>query len=62
MLGRRNVGARTGYLKATLIATETKDLQEMLGLSYPGPKGNLRMERLVFGRKQQNSVKQVSFN
>lgn len=52
MLGRRNVGARTGYLKATLIATETKDLQEMLGLSYPGPKGNLRMERLVFGRKQ----------
>lgn len=59
-------------MKATLIATETEGLQEMLGLSYPSwPQGQreflsvlpfLRVETLMFGRKQQNSVKQVSFN
>lgn len=35
MLSRKNVGARIGYLKATLVAVETEDLQKRLGLGCP---------------------------
>lgn len=64
LLRGKSQGARIGYLKATLIASETEDLQKSLGLCLPaGADGFMGsflcslfvsgMERLQVGRRGQ---------